>query len=132
MSNKKNESSDLQGLTCLITDATIGITDLIEAMHRRVVHPPFLPSTPIQHLITNIAGITYKNIRWSTRFIGSGADIALGQLGSMLGKIEATDEREAIRCVLNGVIGDYLEKNKNPLKITMQFRHQAKAILPDR
>lgn len=132
MSNKKKESSNLQGLTRLITDATIGITDLVEAMHRRVVHPPFLPSTPIQHLITNIAGITYENIRSSTRFIGSGADKALGQLSAVFGEIEATDEREAIRSVLNGVIGDYLEKNENPLKITMQFRHQAKAIPLDR
>ena len=55
MLNKKNTSADLQGLTRLITDATIGITDLVEAMHRRVVNPPLLPSTPIQNLITNIA-----------------------------------------------------------------------------
>ena len=132
MSNKKNTSSDLQGLIRLFADATIGITDLVEAMHKRVVHPPFLPSTPIQHLITNLAGITYKNIRWSTRFIGNGADKALGQFASALGEIEALDEREAIRSVLNGVIGDYLEKNENPLKINMQFRHQAKAISLDK
>ena len=129
MSNKINTGADLPGLTRLITDATIGITDLVEAMHKRVVHPPFLPSTPIQHLITKIASITYKNIRWSTRFIGSGTDKALGHLTSVLGEIKATDQREAIRSVLNGVIGDYLEINENPLKITMQFRHQAKAIL---
>ena len=128
MSNKNNASSDLQGLTRLLTDATIGITDLVEAMHKRVVHPPLLPSTPIQHLITKIASITYKNIRWSTRFIGNGTDKSLGKLASVLGEIEATDEREAIRSVLNGIIGDYLEKKENPLKITMQFRHRAKAI----
>ncbi len=131
MSNKKNTSSDLQGLTRLITDATIGITDLVEAMHKRVVHPPLLPSTSIQNLITKIAGFTFNNIRWSTRLIGSGVDKALGQLDSVLGATEATDEREAIRSVLNGVIGDYLEENGNPLKITMQFRHQAKVIPTD-
>ena len=131
MSNKKNISYELQGLTRLITDATIGITDLVEAMHRRVVHPPILPSSPIQHTITKIAGFTYKNIRWSTRFIGSGTDKALGHLTSVLGEMEATAEREAIRSVLNGVIGDYLEKNENPLKITMQFRHQAMPISLD-
>lgn len=131
MSIKKNTSSDLQGITRLITDATVGITDLVEAMHKQVVHPPFLPSTPIQQLITKIAGTTYNNIRRSTRLIGSGIDKALGQLTSVLGKSESTDEKEAIRSVLNGVIGDYLEKNENPLKITMQFRHQAKAILLD-
>jgi len=128
MSNKRNTSSELQGLTRLITDATIGITDLVEAMHRRVVHPPILPSSPIQDAITKIAGFTYKNIRWSTRLIGSGTDKALGHLTPVLGKMKTTKEREAIRSVLNGVIGDYLEKNENPLKIDMQFRHQAKAI----
>jgi pimeloyl-ACP methyl ester carboxylesterase len=128
MSNRKKASSELQGLTRLITDATINVTDLVEAMHRRVVHPPFLPSTPIQHLITNIAGFTFKNIKWGTRFIGSNLDKALGRLSTLLGEIEASDEREKIRSVLNGVIGDYLDKNQNPLKITMQFRNEAKAI----
>jgi pimeloyl-ACP methyl ester carboxylesterase len=128
MSNKIKTDSDLQGITRLIKDATIGITDLVEAMHKRVVHPPFLPSTPIQHLITNIAGITYKNIKWSTQFIGGGLDKILGQLAPVLGEIESTDEREAIRSALNGVIGDYLEEEENPLKVTMQFRHQSKAI----
>ena len=128
MLNKKNESSDLQGLTRLITEATIGITDLAEVMHRRVVHPPFFPSTPIQHLITNIAGVAYKNIRWSAQFIGSGLDRALGHLAPVLGEIGTTNESEAIRSALNGVVGDYLEEKENPLKIIMQFRHQAKAI----
>jgi pimeloyl-ACP methyl ester carboxylesterase len=128
MADKIKTSADLQGITRLIKDATIGITDLVEAMHRRVVHPPFLPSTPIQHLITNIAGITYKNIRRNTQFISGSLDKVLGQLTPLLGEVKTTNEREAIRSVLNGVVGDYLEENENPLKITMQFRHQSKAI----
>ena len=131
MSNKKSVSADLQGLTRLITDATIGLIDLVEDMHKRVVHPPFWPSTPIQYLITKIAGATYSNIRWSARLIGSGTDKVLGQLTTVLGEMESSDKKEAIRAVLNGVIGDYLEKNENPLKITMQFRYQAKAISID-
>jgi len=128
MSNKRNTSSDLQGLNSLIADATIGVTDLVEAMHKRVVHPPLLPSTPIQHLISKIAGITFKNVRWSTRFISKGTDKALGKLSSVFGEIEPSEKREAIHSVLNGVIGDHLEKNENPLKINMQFRHQAKPV----
>lgn len=128
MAKKQKDNSDLQGINRLITDATLGITDLVEAMHKRVVHPPFLPSTPIQHLITNIAGITFKNIKWSTKLIGSGLDKALGQLPPLLGKIKPTNEKEAIRSALNGVVGDYLEEKENPLKINMQFRHQSKEI----
>jgi len=128
MASKKKVSSDLQGITRLVTAATIGITDLVEAMHRRIVHPPFLPSTPIQHLITNIAGFTYTTVRKSTQFIGNSADNALGRFASVLGEIEATEKREAISAVLNGVIGDYLEKTANPLQIKMQFRHQGDAL----
>lgn len=43
MSNKINTGPELQGFTRLITDATIGITDVVEAMHKQVVHPPFCP-----------------------------------------------------------------------------------------
>ena len=128
MSNKNKKDSDLQGLTRLITDATVGITDLVEAMHKRVVHPPFLPSTPIQTLITNIAGLTFKNIRWSTKLIGGSLDKLLTKLTPVVGDIKTTNEREAIRAALNGVIGDYLEEKENPLKITMQFKFQSKVI----
>lgn len=131
MSNKKQVSSELQGITRLITETTVGITDLVETMHKRIVHPPLLPSTPIQHLITNIASITYRNIKWSTRFIGNSVDKTLGYFGPMLGSLKTTDEREAIRATLNGVVGDYLEKQENPLQITMQFRHQSKTIQLD-
>jgi pimeloyl-ACP methyl ester carboxylesterase len=131
MSNKIKPDAELQGFTRIITDATIGITEIVESMHKRVVHPPFLPSTPIQHLVTNIAGITYKSIKWSTQFISSAIDKALGYLGPILGEIKTTDEREAVRSALNGVVGDYLEEKENPLKITMQFRYQAKSISLD-
>lgn len=128
MSKKKKPNSKLQGISRLVTDATIEVTDLVEDMHNRIVHPPFLPSTPIQHLITNIAGITYKNIRWSTRLIGSLADKVLGQFASVSAKIKTTEDRETMRAVLNGVIGDYLEETDNPLQISMQFRNQGEAI----
>ncbi len=109
-------------------DAIIGVTDLVEAMHKRVFHPPFLPSTPVQHLITSVAGITYKNIRWGTQLIGGSLDYVLGQFAYMFGEIKTTDEREAMRSALNGVVGDYLEEKENPLKIRMQFRYQSKAV----
>jgi pimeloyl-ACP methyl ester carboxylesterase len=128
MPNKKKTSSYLQGITKIIVDTTIGITDLVETMHKRVVHPPLLPSTPIQHLITDIAGITYKTIRWSTQLIGDNLDKALEQLDAVLGDIKISDEKEAIRSALNGVVGDYLEENENALEITIQFKYLSTAI----
>lgn len=132
MPEKKHKDSKLQGINRLIVDATLEVTDLVEAMHRRIVHPPLLPSTPIQNLITAIAGVAYKNIRWSTRFIGKEADKALGKLAAVMGTIKTTEEQETMRAVLNGLIGDHLEKTDNPLKIEMQFKHQGKALQIDK
>ena len=112
-------------------NSTIGITDMVEAMHKRVVHPPFLPSTPVQHLITDIASIGYKGVRFGTRLIGGGFDKVVGQLENALGEIKNTDKKEAFSSALNGVVGDYLEETENPLQITMQFRHLSQAIEMD-
>ena len=132
MPNKKQKDSELQGVTRLLVDATLEVTDLVEAMHRRIAHPPFLPSTPVQNLITDIAGLAYKNVRWSTKLIGKGADKALGKLASVMGNLKMTEEREVLRSVLNGLIGDHLEKTANPLKIDMQFRKQGEFFQVDR
>jgi pimeloyl-ACP methyl ester carboxylesterase len=131
MSKKRKTDSELQGLTHLITDATIGVTNLVEAMHKQVVHPPFLPSTNIQKLITSIASITFINIRWSTKLIGNSVSKILALLTPAIGNIKPSDKKEVLLSVLNGVIGDYLEEKENPLKMNMQFRYQSKAIQID-
>ncbi len=127
----KKTDSEIQGLTNLIVDATIGITDIVESLHKQVVHPPFLPSTTIQKLITKIASITYQNIKWSTLFVGKNLHKILGKINPLIGKIKDSDKKEIILSILNGVIGDYLEEKENPLKIDMQFRYQSKALKID-
>jgi pimeloyl-ACP methyl ester carboxylesterase len=128
MLHNAKKSTDLQGLNHLIKDATLGIVDLVEVMHKRAIHPPFLPSTPIHRLISAIADITYKSIKLGTHFISGGLDKALGHLTPMIGGIKSTDQLEALKSVLNGVIGDYLHEKDNPLAIIMQFRHQSKTL----
>jgi pimeloyl-ACP methyl ester carboxylesterase len=127
----KKKESEIQGITRLITDATVGVTDIVENMHHKVVHVPFLPSTPVQNLISFVAGLAYKNIRWSTKIIGGTLDMVLGQLAPLIGDIKASDKKEAIVSALNGVIGDYLVEKENPLKIKMQFRLGGKPIPMD-
>ena len=128
MQGEKSKGSGLQGLIRLISDATVGVTDLVEDMHHQVVRPPVLPSTPILVMVTNVAGFTYNSVRWSTRFISGGLDKILGQLTPLLGDLKTTDQREAIHAALNGIVGDYLEAKDNPLQIKMQVRYQAEAI----
>lgn len=125
------KDSELQGLIHLIMDATIGVTDLVESMHKQGIQPPFLPATTIQKSITKITSFTYNNIRWSTLFVGKKLHKIVSKLTPVIGNLKTSDKKEIILSVLNGVIGDYLEEKENPLKITMQFRYQAKAFTID-
>ncbi len=123
MSKKSRiQISDLRGLVHLIKDATIEVTDLTEAVHQRIVHPPLLPSTPIQHIITTISSIVYSNVRTITKLTGGGLEKILAQINPALDLGISVPEKETVVAVLNGIIGDYLVKNNNPLAIPMQFR----------
>ena len=128
MSKKRIKAADLRGITRLLTDATIGVTDLVEAMHRRIVHPPFLPSTPIQHLITGISGFTFKNVKLVTKLVGSGLDKSLGYLPDAGISLENKGD---LLAALNGVVGDHLENTHNPLAIPMNFKYQGTTISTD-
>ncbi len=120
--------SDLRAYARMLTDASIGITDLAEALHQRIVHPPFLPSTPVQHLITKVSALGYKGVRLGAKSIGGGLDKALALLPSGLDKEASSEKREALLATLNGVLGDYLEEKENPLAIKMSFRKEGKEI----
>lgn len=128
MTPVKNTSSKLKGIARLMTDASVGLIDVVEAMHKRVVHPPFLPSTPIQHLITNVAGIAYENLRWSTKLVGGGIEDLIGKTSSWIGEIQNSPNKEALQAALNGVVGDYLVAHHNPLQIDMQFRYLGQTV----
>lgn len=128
MSSKKQVSTVLQGINSLIYDATLGVTEIVEETHNQVIHPPFLPSTPIQHLISSIAGLSYANIKTSSRFINKITDQLLKNLSPILGELKRSDNQEKLQATLNGVVGDYLKKSKNALAIPMQFRVQNNTI----
>jgi pimeloyl-ACP methyl ester carboxylesterase len=129
MSKKpKIKISDLQGLASILTDATVKGTTLVEDFHQRMVHPPFLPSTPIQHLITGISGVFYKTIRGATQLIGGGVGAALAQFDPQLDLGISFEKKGILRAIMNGVIGDYLVETENPLAIPMRFRQQGETL----
>lgn len=131
MSKKSNiNNAELRGLTGLFKDATIHVTNLVEEMNYRMVHPPFLVSTPLQHLITGISGIAYHNVRFATKLISRGLDESLKQFNPLFGVDIPLEKKDAALGILNGVIGDYLDKSKNPLAIQMQFRRDGQVVSP--
>ena len=133
MSKKaKFNIADLRGLTSIIKDATLNITDLAEDLNKRIVHPEFLPSTPIQDLITNVAGVAYNGVRFGTKIIGGGLEKAMNLFNQQIGLEVSSEKKIHLIGILNGVVGDYLEENNNPLAIQMQFKYKGEKIALDK
>ncbi len=126
--NQQLKISDIQGLTKLIVDATLNITDIAEDLNHQIVHPPYLPSSTIQHLISGVSSLIYSSVRGTTKLVGRGITKGLAQLAPERSIGISFEQKEIMLSVLNGIIGDYLDKEQNPLALPMQFKHQGKAI----
>ncbi|MBP6471796.1 MAG: alpha/beta fold hydrolase [Chloroflexi bacterium] len=116
------QPSDLRALSQLLTDATIGITDLVEAVHFGILYVPGQPNLPEMGRTRGIPGLVYKSIRGVTSLVGSGVDAAWGQVVPRLHEPPSSNEREALLAAVNGVWGDYLAESGNALAIPMAFR----------
>ena len=121
--------SDLRGLARLAVEATVGVTDLVEAVHDAIGHPSELPRAHRPSRGRGVKGVVYGAIRSVTRMVGSGVDAALSPFDSLENGSLSSPEREALIAALNGVAGDYLAVTGNPLAITMSLRYEGKPLI---
>lgn len=132
-------AADLRGATRLATEATAGLTDLVEALHARIGQWPGQAASPTGRT-GGITGLVYASIRGVTRVVGGSLDALLGALTPLLAPADAgaaaapglpaadPAERAALLAALNGVLGDYLVATGNPLALQMQLKHQGQAL----
>jgi len=127
-----SQARALRGAARLATDATAGLTDLVEAVHARIAGLPGPPASADGR--PRVAGLVYKTVRGVTRAVGGSVDTLLGVLAPALaarpGEPAALPpaEREAVLAALNGVLGDHLAKTAHPLAIRMALRHGGRAL----
>lgn len=114
--------ADLQGVSRLAVEATLGVTDLVEAVHHTIVHAPGAFSSHTHGPMRGISGLVYRSIRHITRMVGGGLDTTLTHLIPLLGEQGSSPQRDAALAALNGVLGDYLAEQGNPLALPMIFR----------
>ncbi len=114
--------SDLRGFSQLAIDATLGVTDLVEAMHHNILLAPGALGAPASGSTSGITGLVYRSIRGVTRLVGGGLDLVLAQLVPMFGRKNSSPQRDAVLAALNGVLGDYLDASSNPMAIRMCLR----------
>ena len=123
------EASDLQGWSRLAFDATLGLTGVVEAMHRGVTRLPGLGPGLAPDRTRGLTGLVYRSIRGVTRLAGLGVDLALSRVGEAGAPGGArAEQREALLAALNGVVGDHLAATDNPLAIPMRLRRDGRPL----
>ena len=103
-------------------DATVGVTNIVEAVHASIVRPSWLLRTPRRGGTTGVTGFVYRCVRDATRLAGDGVDAVLRAFAPALPPGRSSPEREALLAILNGVLGDHLVASGNPLAIAMSLR----------
>jgi hypothetical protein len=120
-------SKHVQGTAKLAVDATLAVTDIVEAMHANIARIPGSGAPPATRT-RGVTGWVYRTIRRVTGWVGFGLDQAATRLQPLIDRVAATSSgpaREALVAALNGLVGDHLAASGNPLATPMQIRSAA-------
>ena len=131
--------SDLHGYSRLVIDATLGVTDLVQAMHHNILRLPLpfdrasaAPGRGVHGTgyteLQQTSGLIYGAIKRITCMVGGGLDTALAHLQPELEHLDSSSQRMTILSILNGVLGDHMTTKNNPLTITMGWRHAGQLL----
>jgi hypothetical protein len=126
-------ASDLRALAQLATQATAGVTRIVEGVHQSVWGTLGVPGGKLAGQTGGVTGLVYKSIHAVAASLGAGAEALLSRLQPLLEPAAAADprttpQREAVLAALNGVMGDRLVANNNPLAIPMTLRYRGRAL----
>jgi hypothetical protein len=124
----RRAADGLRGALRLATDATVALADVVEAMHAQISP---LPGGPVLQRTAGLTGQVYRAVRGVTRGVGGTAQALLGALSPWLDEPPDATGRapraEAMRAALNGVLGDRLAAQGNPLALPMVLRRDDRA-----
>ena len=112
-------ASDLRGVARLATQATTSISRVAEGVHQSVLGTMGLPGGAQPGQTRGLTGMVYQSIRGVTRLVDAGLQAGLARLEPFFApgapSTQVQWEREAIVAALNGVMGDRLQQDANPL-----------------
>jgi hypothetical protein len=122
--------SDAVGISQLVTQATLGVTDIAQGVHRSVLSTMGLAG-PVPGRTGGISGLVYGGVRGITRMVGRGVEASLATLAPVIDSPDSSGsspERQAVLAALNGVLGDQLAASANPLATPMQLRFEGQEL----
>jgi pimeloyl-ACP methyl ester carboxylesterase len=123
------KTSQLRAAAKLVTQATIGVTNIAEGVHRSIKRTMLLEKKSLATTATTsgLTGLIYQSIRGTTGLVGGVIDKALFAIEPMLSHTDSTavesNSHQAFLAALNGVMGDRLAADNNPLATAMALRY---------
>lgn len=129
--------SDIRGALQLATQATTGVTGIVEGVHQSVWDRLGFPGNKVDGNRTpgksrGITGSVYGLVYGLTRVTGSSVDTVMAGLQAVLEPADQqpfrTSGEERLLSVLNGVMGDRLAEENSPLAIPMTLRYRESDI----
>lgn len=123
------------GVARLATQATASISRVAEGVHQSVLGTMGLPGGPTPGRTRGLTGVVYGSVRGITSLVDAGLQAALVRLEPfIMGVPEEAQavprERQAVLAALNGVMGDRLAEDCNPLATSMGFYQQGRPLDP--
>jgi len=120
--------SDIKGLSQLATDSVSGVTNLIANMHKTIDRSSGLFGSTTTGSLGAITDIVYQSIHSVNGIVHNSIDSIITQLEPLIDDHQYFPEREIVLSALNGVVGDYLVEQKNPLALEMTLKYKGKPL----
>lgn len=126
--------SDLRGAAQLATGATLEVTRLVEAVHARILALSPLRTARASGHAGGLTGWIYRAVRRITRVAGRSTTGALQIAGHATRRARPLEDsalehpsrktmtRDRMISIVNGVLGDHLHENGNPLARSFSLR----------
>jgi hypothetical protein len=125
-------ASDLRAVAQLATQATRAVAHIAEGVHQSVWGAMGVPGGKAEGQTRGLTRLVYQSVRGITQLLGDGAQRLLEKLAPVLEIADqaapGSPQREAVLAALNGVMGDRLRENANPLATPMSLRYQGQAL----
>lgn len=110
----------------MAVEATHGVTRMAEGVHQAVWGSMGVPGGTQPGQTRGLTGFVYRAVHGVTTLVGHALEAAFTRLEPLLEALvdapPETPEREAVLAALNGVLGDRLAQQHNPLATPMTLR----------
>ncbi len=129
---KHVRTSDIRGIAQLATQATVGVTRIVEGVHQAVWSTMGFPGGKAPGQTRGITRLIYTSVRGVTQLVGTGLDTVLARMEPLFESADdakpGTPRRERIVAAINGVMGDSLVASNNPFATPMTLRYRGEAL----